>query len=335
MSFKSFYGVYIAVAPLAILLILRFFLPNVENTVPTVAVVTEGPNAISEAVIARLDPIADVATYDSVERMEARLRGAGSAEGLYWDPETEQYVSVLERNLEANELFSVGTRAVRLHEQAERDPSVLSRIEFSATVPDAISGRSANSPVATMGGSIFVVFLVLIAGFLVGLSVVNDKELGTDRAVRVSPATRLEYYVGKSLFPVLLLLVYPIPALLVLELLSANIVQVYLVVFLSVTVALLIGLLVGAIAKNENEAIGIVKFLGVLMALGVLGGAILPEAWQWIAYWIPFYWMFDLLEEVFALAADWVTVLWKAGVMTGIVVVMYGLAARRISRGLS
>ena len=85
-SMKSFMGGYIIIVPMVILIILRTFLPSVESTSATVAVVTKGPNAVDEAIIDSLEAFADVKAYDTIEDMEQKLRGPGSAEGLYWDP---------------------------------------------------------------------------------------------------------------------------------------------------------------------------------------------------------------------------------------------------------
>jgi ABC-type multidrug transport system permease subunit len=335
MAFKDFYAAYVIVAPMLLLLILRFFLPSVESSEITVAVVTQGPNAVEQSVLDELEQYASVVSYDSVDAVKERLRGTGSAEGLYWDPEEGQYVSLLEENIDGNTLFSTGARAVRQATMQERYPDAPSSIEFTAGVPPEFQNRSANSPIATMGGAIFIAAMTIMMGFIIGVSIVRDKELGTDRAIRVSPASRVDYYLGKSVFPVLVFLFYAAVSVFVLGVSRANLLQLYTIVGASVAVVLLFGLLVGALARNETEALGLVKSVGTVLLLGVLGGTILPDAWHWVVWWVPLYWIFDAAEQVFTLTAEWTGVLWRSGIVIGISLVAYLLLSRRIARGLS
>lgn len=335
MSFKQFIAAYVIAMPLVMVLVLRFFIPSVESTTGTIAVVHEGPNAVEEAVIERAATFAEIERYDSVEAVRTKLRAAGSAEGLYWDPEDERYVSLLERNVPENALFSAGARVVRRHvyETSYPDRERVTTLTFE--VPAELSERTKNSPVATTGGAIFIAFMTMMTGFLVGLAVVRDKELGTDRALRVSPVTRTEYFTGKSVFPILVLAAYVFIGLGILGLLSVNLWQIAVVVIASVALVLLFGVVVGAFSKNETEALGLVKGLGTLAILGILAGLLLPEKWQWIVYWLPFYWVFNAADAILTLAATWTEVLWQMGVAAGICLVFFLGLRRRIAAGLS
>lgn len=335
MSMKSFMGAYIVTVPLVILFVLRIFLPTVESTSATIAVVTEGPNAVEEEMIAKLEEYATVLSYSSIEAMKQKLRGTGSAEGLYRDPEAGQYVSVLEENIAGNTIFSVGARVIRRASYRQEYPDGRRLTSFTATVPEELSDRTENSPVATMGGAIFVVFLTIIAAFLIGLNIVNDKEYGTDKAIRASPVTTTEYYIGKSLFPLLVMVIYPVIAAIVLGLLEANLLQMYVGVILSFAISLFVGLLMGALGRNQNEAIGAAKSIAMVLMLAILGGALLPDNWQWVVYWVPAYWYYDLVEEIFTLQATWTSVAWKSAVMVGITGIYFLAMRKRFAKGLS
>ncbi len=335
MNVKSFTAAYMLVVPLIILFVLRFFLPSVQDTSATVAVVAEGSNAIESELIAELETVFAVEQYDSVEQMEERLRGTGSVEGLYRDPESKKYVSVLERSFEGNRRFSVSSAVVRQYvmERDYENPRRLVRVESS--IPSALQDRTQNSPVATTGGAIFVVFITIISAFIIGLGVVNDKEYGTDRALRVTPLTRTEYYVAKSLFPLLILFVYAAVTLAVLGIVGVNVLQLYVAVVASGIITLVLGLFVGAMAKNETEAMGVGKTLSTVIMLAILGGVLLPDNWQWVVYWVPVYWLYNLAESIFTLTADWIEVLWKTGIILGTTGLYFLIAGKRIARGLS
>jgi ABC-2 type transport system permease protein len=335
MNLKHWMGAYMVIVPMAILLILRFFIPSMESTKTTMAVVTEGPYAVSQEMVQVLDEYAKIKEYASIEDMERKLRGTGSVEGLYWDAEKNRFISVLEKSPKGNSVFSVASQVIRQHyynmDHAEAEPIVT----FKAGVPEELSDRSVISPVASTGGSIFFVFLIIISGFIIGLGVVDDKENGTDRALLVSPVTKAEYFIGKSIYPLIIILVYSIIALLVLGLMEVNIFQVYVMALVSYSVTLLFGLLLGALAKNENEAIGVGKLLAWVVMLAILGGTLLPDKWQWAVYWAPFYWIFDIMEGILTNSAEWADLVWKSAVTLLLTAAFFVLLRKKIIKGLS
>ncbi|MBU1149101.1 ABC transporter permease [Patescibacteria group bacterium] len=334
-NIKNYMGVYMIIMPVVILLVLKSFLPSVENFDRVVAIVSEGENAVDTAMIEHFQEQADVKIYPSIERMEQELRGTGTAEGLYWDPVEGQYVSVLERSEEGNSLFSFAAQIIRQRYHQLNYPDAPKVVTFTSAVPEEISDRSKISPVATMGGSIFLVYMTIISAFIIGLGIVNDKEEGTDRAIRVSPVSKFDYILGKSIQPLLVIAIFTIISLAVLGLLEVNIFQVYLAVLVSFPITLLFGLVIGALGKNETEAMGFGKVLSTIVMLAILGGTLLPDSWQWIVWWIPFYWMYDILEEIIIQVGSWGSLAWKSVLLLGITALYFILLRKRISKGLS
>ena len=335
MSIRSFMGGFVVIVPILILVVLRAFIPSVESTSATFAVVVRGPNAVEPGLVDALDQFADVYQYDSVEEMDQKLRGTGSVEGLYWDPQADQYVSVVERTRQSNTIFSNGARVVRQYTYARMNAGADRITNFSHRVPPELSDRTKLSPVATVGGAIFFAYMSLMFGFLIGLSLVNDKEEGTDRAIKVTPVTKFDYFVGRSIFPFLLTLAYAIVGVLALRLTSVDLLQTYVAAIASFSVTLLIGLLLGGLAGNENVAIGIGKLLGMVLALSILGGILLPDGWTWAVWWSPIYWAFNVMRDIFTGVATWATVGWKSSVVVGVTGIYFLLLRGKIVKGLS
>ena len=335
MTFKNFMGAYMMIVPVAILIILRLFIPTVESSTVTFAVVIEGPNGVDQKMIESLESFGKIKAYSSIEDMERKLRGIGTVEGLYWDPDANQYVTVLERTGEANTIFSFASRFARQDYYRENYPDAPRVTELSYGIPPELISRTKASPVATIGGSIFVIFMIIVTAFLIGLAVVDDKDNGTILALRASPVSKLDYFTGRSIFPLLVTMFYTIVALLVLGLIHVNILQVYVVVLLSFTVTLLFGLFIGAMGKNEVEAIGYGKVLSIVLMLAILGATLLPNKWHWVVWWSPVYWIYDLLEEVFTETATWGGLGWKSAVTVGITGVYFLLLRKKIISGLS
>ena len=163
----------------------------------------------------------------------------------------------------------------------------------------------------------------------------DDKENGTDKAIQVSPVTKTEYFIGKSIYPLMLMLLYAIVALAILGLMDVNILKVYTLVVMSFSVTLLFGLLLGALAGNENEAIGVGKLLSWVVMLAILGGTLLPDNWQWAVWWAPFFWIFDMMEGVFTNSIEWIEIAWKSAITLGLTAVFYFLLRKKIIKGLS
>ena len=174
MNFKHFMGAYMVIVPFGILLVLKAFIPSVESTTATLAVVSEGQNAVSQEMIQVLDHYATIKTYGSIDDMEQKLRGTGTVEGLYWDSSNEQYVSVLERTPKGARMpVSVASQVIRQDLMAKNHPEILPATEFSSEVPQELADRTKISPVATMGGSVFLVFMIIMRKQLNRLNVGN------------------------------------------------------------------------------------------------------------------------------------------------------------------
>lgn len=335
MNFKNFMGAYMIIFPALILAILRFFIPTVESTALTFAVVNQGKNAVEEWVIEDLSSIGEILYYPSIADMKLKLRDIGYVEGLYHDHSSGNYVSLLESTGEDNKVFSFAARFIRQAAYKRANPDAARLTEFSYQIPEELSDRTKTSPVATTGAASFILFISMLASFLIGLSIVNDKDFGTVLAIRVSPVSKADYFIGRSVFPLLIVLFYACASLLVLGLMHVNLLQVFTVVVSSFALTLVYGLLIGAVGKNEVEAMGFGKAVSIILILGVLGATLLPAEWHWTVWWSPVYWLFDALDAVFTETADWYLVLINSGLSIAISLIYFMILRNKILRGLS
>lgn len=335
MSIKNFMGSYMIIVPFAILLILRLFLPAVDNTTVRIAVVDQGPNKVEDKLIERLEALADISRYESVEELNRKVRGIGDVEGVYWDPDNNQYVSLVDKTGEENQTFSISSRYVRQLYFSQNYPEHLRTTVFSSYIPEELSDRTEISPVASIGGSIFVVFMIIVSAILLGLGIVDDKDQGTILAFRVSPVSSSDYYIGRAIFPLIINLVYAIIALFILGLSEVNISQVMVVVLFGFGTTLIYGLFVGALANNEVEGIGIAKISSMVLLLAILGATLLPDNWQWIVWWSPVYWTYSALEEIFTQTSTWLSVVWKSALSMVISFIYFLLLRKKIFSGLA
>ena len=335
MSFKNFMGGYMVIVPAVILFILRLFLPAVDSTTVNFAVVTEGPNAVAPALIEKLSQVGDISEYSDIEGIEKKLAAIGIAEGLYFDPEANQYVSVLEETSEKNETFSIASRYVRQYYLEQNYANIPRITSFNYGVPEELSDRTETSPVATMGGSIFFVFMLIVTAFLLGISIVEDKDQGTISALMISPVSKADYYFGRTVFPIIINVFYGIIAVLVLGLGNVNFGQVLVVYIFSFSTTIVFGLLIGALGNNEVEAIGIGKVTSMILILAILGTTLLPENWHWTMWWSPAYWTYAALEGIFTRTTTWIEVLYRSAGTFIVSAVYFLLLRKKIISGLS
>ena len=335
MSFRNFMGTYMLIVPLAILLILRLFLPAVDSSTIKFAIVSEGPNAVEQELIDKLSIVGDISVYPDIESVRARLDAVGTVEGLYRDPDKNQYVSILEQTTKENKVFSYAARYIRQYYLEKNYPDAEPVTAFEYGVPPELSDRTETSPVATTGGAIFYVFTIILSAFLLGLAIVEDKDQGTISALMLSPVSKSDYYLGRSIFPLITGLFFGFLALLLLGLTDVNLLQILIVLIASFSTTLVFGLFVGALGKNEIEAIGIGKVSSMLLLLAVLGTTLLPESWHWTMYWSPAYWIFAASEGVFTKTTNWTEVLFRSGMIIAVSAAYYLLLRKKINAGLA
>jgi ABC-2 type transport system permease protein len=235
---------------------------------------------------------------------------------------------------EDNELFTLAARYIRQQYLGDNYPELPRMVSFSAAVPPELSDRTEISPVATMGGSLFIVFISIMTAFMMGLAIVEDKDQGTILALRISPVSSSDYYIGRSLFPFLVTIAYSIIGVFMLGLAGINIMQMLTVVIPSFATAMVLGLFIGGMGKNEIEAMGIGKVSAMLFMFVLVAAALLPDNWHWTLWWMPVYWIFDALEEVFIQQADWFSVGWKSLLALALAGGYFLLLRKRIVRGL-
>ena len=184
---------------------------------------------------------------------------------------------------------------------------------------------------------ILVVLVSMIGGFLSGMNVVREREIGTMEQLNVTPITRGSFIAGKLLPFWVIALVELGFGLLVARLVFdlASVGSLWLIfgssaVFLVVILGL--GLLVSTISDTQQQAMFITWFIMVLFIL--MGGLFTPidsmPLWAQQTAWLnPMAWYIDLMRRVMLTGAGLEHV-WKSiVVLAGMGVVVLGLAVNR------
>lgn len=181
---------------------------------------------------------------------------------------------------------------------------------------------------------ILVVLVSMIGGFLSGMNVVREREIGTMEQLNVTPLTRGVFIAGK-LLPFWFIALFELGFGLLVAKLAFGLVSVgsLWLIFGSAAVFLLVvlglGLLVSTVSDTQQQAMFITWFIMVLFIL--MGGLFTPidsmPEWAQMTAWInPMAWYIDLMRRVMLTGAGLEHV-WKSiVVLAGMGVLVLGLA---------
>jgi ABC-2 type transport system permease protein len=194
-------------------------------------------------------------------------------------------------------------------------------------------GKS-ESPFRTAGSLFIMLYVLAIPGFMVGLSLVEEKESNTMSALNVSPLTIPELILGKALFGsaaalfqmyviIFMLGIYPVNLLMVLAMWIPGLIS-----------GLIIGFLIGVAAKDQIAAIGMMKFSFLPLVVSFAGSLFIPNKWQFFLWWSPFYWMYKAFDGIFNLHAGWGAFGINAGLTLALSLVFLIISSKKIKLGL-
>ncbi len=159
---------------------------------------------------------------------------------------------------------------------------------------------------------ILVLLITVIGGFLTGMNVVREKEIGTIEQLNVTPITKIQFIIGKLMpFMILALVMFSIGLLLARFWFNVpfegSLWLVYLLASTYLLVVLGLGLFVSTVAENQQQAIFITWFVFVIFIL--LSGLFTPidsmPGWAQKLTWAnPVAWFIDMIRRVMLTGAD-------------------------------
>ncbi len=156
-----------------------------------------------------------------------------------------------------------------------------------------------RSPVREYTAVFFLLGMFLIGGLFIGLSIVDDRQSGTIRALAVAPVNVVEYMIGKSMLGLLVVVALTLAvATILLGPAAVNYPLLLISVAASLGVAVLIGFLIGLISNNMITAIAIIKVIGLPITGIPIAALFLPDHLKWLLYPFPNYWSFEVFYRM-------------------------------------
>ncbi len=317
-STRNTISLYILLVPFILAIGINLFTPGINDTTVNLALL-EGDNPKQ---VSYFEQFAKVELFKDVESVKERVGGRDNIVGIL--PERDSYYIMSQGN-EPEEVidYAKALRALdKLDVQLEETNAEI--FEFGRTVP----------PLKRMLVNGVILLISLMGGMLIAFNIVEEKSDRTIRAVNVTPTTRNNFILGKSILGLIFPILGTIATVLITGFTHVNFLQLLLIVVASSLLSLLIGFIQGLNSDDIMSAASTIKLLMLPLIASVLAIELLADKWQKFFYWSPFYWAYKGNEAVLSQTASWQQILGYTGIVLALCTAVYIFLAPRIRKGL-
>jgi len=269
------------IMPIAIAIIIRFFIPTVETS--SISFVVD--DSVSKEFSSRLEDYGNVIKYNSYEKLKERVNGTDDIIGI--TKEEGQYIVVLEGN-EKEEIKEIA----------------------GIVVNDILKGGSSveiNHKVVGSSRSLFreyftimIVFMIIfIQGMLIAFYIIEEKESRVIDAIAVSPIRLWQYLLARWVLVAVTGTALSIIASLILMGTAINYVLLLIGALCSSCLAVVVGFFIGGLASNQISGIAMMKVLNLVIFLIPVAAIFVHNPYQYFFYPFPNYWVFRIFKNIF------------------------------------
>ncbi|MFC1911567.1 ABC transporter permease [Chloroflexota bacterium] len=310
---------YLIIVPLILAVGITLFAPGLNDTTVKLAMLTSDDIEHIEY----MEQFSKVELFSSMGEIERRVEKRDDIAAIV--PGSNSYEIILQGNeseiveeyaLQLNTLYELG---------ATEEETTARLISFSRTVP----------PLKAKLVNMLIAMIIVLAGMLISISIVEEKTENTINAINVTPISQTGFVVGKSLLGGASALLGIIGAILITGFYDINWFMIVLVGLTSMVLSFIIGFLQGLSSADVMEAAGGVKLIILPLAGSIAGYEFLADKWQWTMYWSPFYWAYKANNLILSKTVDWGTVLLSTAMVIGLSLIVYLAALPKLRKGLS
>lgn len=317
-NLRDFLSLYIMVIPIIFAIVINLISPGINDTTINIVLI-EGENPKMEKY---LKDFAKVSTYKDVETLKERV--SRSDEVFAYVPDGEGYY-ILQQGDEQEELVDYAKMLLALFEEdIQIEDSTSEIFDFGREIP----------PLKKLLVNIMMMFTAVLGGMLIAVNIIEEKVDRTIRAIHLTPISRTGYIIGKSIIGALVPLYGSVAMLLITGFTDINWLQMMILVVVSMVISILFGFIQGIKNSSVMDAAGSVKMLFLPLGGAVAIAELLGEKWQWVAYWVPFYWTYKGVDEILVYNSSWQNTLLYSGIVLLLSIAVYLLLMPSIKKGL-
>ncbi|HJL15379.1 MAG TPA: ABC transporter permease [Sandaracinaceae bacterium LLY-WYZ-13_1] len=252
---------YLLISPLLMALAMRLVLPLIEGSPYSFAV----DAALAPDVVAALERQGQVIALPDRAAVVARVERIDDVTGVVAGAARPEVI------LEGNEA-----------EAARRVPAVVLAAHAEGRALPPPRPVHGDRPVGTILAALLAFSTILLAGLASGFSILEEKEHGLSAVYATSPLTFTEYAAAKLLASSALGLALAVPATALVLDGRVPFGPFAAALLAALPSGVLLGLIVGAFAKNQLQAIALLKALFfVFTSVPVIGFAVAGTGWAW------------------------------------------------------
>jgi len=309
---------YIILAPLLIALLLNTFIPSANSASFQFAALEEDTKLVRH-----LSDYGKVEAFSSVEDMKSRIEKSDDIGGII--RENGKYSIIFEGN-EAEGIDTAYDNILLSFEYADTEIPVSFRVtEIGWEI----------SQVALIGSISLIMLCMVLGGMLSGLNIVEERQMKTMGAIKVSPLTNAEFIIAKGIPGLVIPLLQSILILIILGLTQINWGMAVVIITASSFISLIIGFLVGILNDDPLTAAASLKVVMLPISVTIVGAILLSDKLQFLLYWSPFYWQYVGISEIITKTASWSGILLYSGIIIGMTGLVYGILHNRLKRSFS
>lgn len=292
-SIKSSIVLYMMIAPLILAIIVSLFVPTAESSTVVFAVDTTVDSKVKDHIL----KYASIESFNDLDALKERVMAIDDVVGI---TQTNGHFGILSQGNESSDLDQMIKMILYEYHADDNALTPTVNVVFSDI------GHT-DSPVSVIGTISVVMMCIAIAGMIVGLNIVEEKEAQTIRALNVTPMNTLEFIVGKSLVGSVISLIQVFIVMWIMGYTQIHWVMLFTFTLVNLLIVILFGFLTGLSSPNQMAAIANIKILFLPISLSVIGAVLLPASKHFFVYWSPFYWTYVGFLEIIKQTASWLS----------------------------
>ncbi len=316
-SSRSFISLYVVFFPLIFAAVINVLVPSMNDTTVNVGLLEEDQQAEQY-----FSQFAHVEVFENRDDLDDRVLQRDDFFGLV---KSADNIDIVAEGNESKGSLDYAKWLVSLYRQD---------VQVSDTSGQIVSLDRTVPPLKKMLINGALMLVAILGGMLIVFNIVEEKTDNTISAIHVTTVPRWAYIVGKSLFGVLFPVVGAVVMLFVSGFTEVDYLQVTIVMLLLSLLSVVVGFIMGLTNDDVMSAAGNLKLLFLPLFAAIAAIELLGESWQWLFYWIPFYWAYKANDIVLSGGSDWPRVLAYCGVVALICAVVIAAGAPRIRKGL-
>ncbi len=315
---RDFIALYILAFPIIFGLVINALSPGINDTTVKFAMLEGG----DPEQVAYYEQFAEVELFNNVEDITKRVERRDAFIGIV--PEGDDHYILTQGN-EPGYVAEFAKTLKTLYENgASIEETDARMVEFGKETP----------PLKKMLVNISILFSSVLGGMLITINIVEEKADNTISAINVTPLSRLGYIFGKSMMGLIMPFYGTFALLLITGYGGTNILQILLLMISAAVLSMIIGFLEGLTNDDMMMAVGNFKLVFMPLAGAIAVAEAVGEKWQWVAWWVPYYWTYIGNDAVLSGTSTWGQIILYTGIVLVMCFLLFLALAPKIRAGL-